>query len=123
MDLIEDNADTSTLVVDPQFVNYQPDGTGDYHLQNTSPAIDAGTSIGAPTTDLDGNPRPQGDGFDIGLYESKVSRALPNLATSAMAVLHISKLAVFLFILGIVFIAGLILWISRKYGFFFFPKK
>jgi len=31
--------------------------SGDYHLQAGSPAIDAGTQAGAPTTDLDGVPR------------------------------------------------------------------
>ena len=30
---------------------------GDFHLQAGSPAIDAGTSDGAPTTDKDGKPR------------------------------------------------------------------
>ena len=30
----------------------------DYHLQAGSPAIDAGTNIGAPTTDFEGNQRP-----------------------------------------------------------------
>jgi parallel beta-helix repeat protein len=41
----------------------------DYHLSATSPAIDAGTSQRAPGTDLDGNPRPYGRGFDMGCYE------------------------------------------------------
>lgn len=41
----------------------------DYHLAPGSPAIDAGTAAGAPATDLDGNPRPQGAGFDVGAYE------------------------------------------------------
>ena len=38
----------------PQFVNYTGDQTGNYHLQSTSPAIDAGTTVGAPRTDFDG---------------------------------------------------------------------
>ena len=41
----------------------------DYHLSVSSPAIDAGTLIDAPTTDLDGNSRPHGNGIDIGAYE------------------------------------------------------
>jgi hypothetical protein len=41
----------------------------DYHLSSTSPAIDKGTATDAPATDLDGNPRPRGAGFDIGCYE------------------------------------------------------
>jgi Protein of unknown function (DUF1565) len=58
-----------TVAKDPLFVNWQANGTGDYHLQPTSPAIDAGTSIAAPSTDFDGNARPLGAGFDIGAYE------------------------------------------------------
>ncbi|NLM72391.1 MAG: hypothetical protein GX181_10605 [Synergistaceae bacterium] len=34
-----------------------------------SPAIDAGTSEGAPATDQRGVKRPQGSGIDIGAYE------------------------------------------------------
>ena len=41
----------------------------DYHLQPTSLAIDTGTALNAPATDLDGNPRPSGTGYDIGAYE------------------------------------------------------
>lgn len=59
----------NTVSADPQFVNYVPDGSGDYHLQATSPAMDAGSSTGAPTTDYDGGLRPVGSGWDIGAYE------------------------------------------------------
>jgi len=49
---------------DPLFVN--PDNS-DYHLQFGSPCIDAGTPIGAPVDDIEGNPR---DEFpDMGAYE------------------------------------------------------
>jgi hypothetical protein len=41
----------------------------DYHLQPGSPAIDAGTSDGAPTTDIEGHGRPCGTEVDIGAYE------------------------------------------------------
>ena len=57
------------MTQDAQFADYQSDGSGNYHLEATSPAIDAGTSIGAPSTDYDGKPRPQGRDFDIGPYE------------------------------------------------------
>jgi len=40
------------ISADPQFVNYQPDGSGDYRLQATSPALGAGVSLGALAADL-----------------------------------------------------------------------
>jgi len=39
------------------------------HLQSGSPCIDSGTCAGAPTTDIDGDPRPTGPGCDIGADE------------------------------------------------------
>ncbi len=42
---------------------------GDHHLQPGSPCIDAGTSDGAPNTDIEGNTRPCWNGIDIGAYE------------------------------------------------------
>ena len=60
---------TNTITADARFVNFKPDGTGDYHLQSDSPCIDKGTAAGAPTTDHDGVHRPQGSAVDIGPYE------------------------------------------------------
>jgi hypothetical protein len=51
--------------VDPFFVNPIAD---DYHILPGSPAIDSGMNVGV-TTDLEGTPRPQGSGYDIGAYE------------------------------------------------------
>ena len=45
----------------------------DLHLLQTTPAVDNGTSVGAPSDDYDGNPRPSGDGYDIGAYEYQSS--------------------------------------------------
>ncbi len=59
----------NSVTANPLFVNNTGDVSGDYHLQTGSPAIDTGTSIGAPSTDYAGNPRPQGAGYDIGAYE------------------------------------------------------
>ena len=42
---------------------------GDYHLRETSLAIDAGTPRGAPVDDLERRKRPQGAADDIGCYE------------------------------------------------------
>jgi parallel beta-helix repeat protein len=44
-------------------------GTGDYRLKTGSPAINTGTSVGAPPADLEGRPRPAGGLFDIGAFE------------------------------------------------------
>ena len=50
------SAGTHDISLDPLFVN--PSG-GDYHLQTTSPCIDAGSNAapGLPATDLEGDPR------------------------------------------------------------------
>jgi hypothetical protein len=54
-------ATPSQLFVDPTHNNYQ--------LPATSPAVNAGTSTDAPSTDILGNPRPSGSAYDIGCYE------------------------------------------------------
>jgi len=58
------NLDTS-----PRFVHA---GLGNYRLADTSPCIGAGKAAGAPSTDIEGNPRPHpaGSNPDIGAYES-----------------------------------------------------
>ncbi|MCX6376351.1 MAG: right-handed parallel beta-helix repeat-containing protein [Armatimonadetes bacterium] len=67
------------ISLDPLFRNAV---VGDYHLLWSSPCIDAGTNVGAPPTDLDGNPRPIDgniDGLavtDIGAYEVAPLRVL-----------------------------------------------
>ena len=58
-----------TITGAPTFVNYTGDATGDYHLSASSPAVNAGTSIGAPSSDFSGGARPQGSAWDIGAYQ------------------------------------------------------
>lgn len=58
------------IVIDPKLVNPAIDpGTADVRLREDSPAVDRGTPSGAPGIDFEGNPRPVGEGFDIGAYE------------------------------------------------------
>jgi parallel beta-helix repeat protein len=67
----ECNSFHKAVIADPQFVN--PTGnffTGDYHLKRGSPALKAGTVIGAPPTDFDGEPRRTNSAPDLGVYES-----------------------------------------------------
>jgi hypothetical protein len=63
---------TANINANPLFVNA---AGGDFHLQDCSLAIDAGTNTGAPTTDLDGNARPFNatglNRVDIGAYEAQ----------------------------------------------------
>ena len=66
----EGNIDADPLFVDPE--------NGDFHLTVDSPCIDAGTLEGAPEFDFEGDPRPQGDGVDMGAdeYSDVVNRLL-----------------------------------------------
>jgi len=60
--------DVNTITQNVQFMQYNINGTGDYHLHVGSPAIGAGADVGAPSIDIDGKPRPQGK-IDIGPYQ------------------------------------------------------
>jgi len=70
-------SESRAVTADPLFVNYNPTGTGDYHLQSGSPAIGAGVaSVPAGTNpgatlgyDFDGNPRPVSGRYDIVVFE------------------------------------------------------
>ena len=60
----------NTVTSDPEFINYTGNETGNYELSATSPARDAGTSVGAPSADFNGNLIPATDmGYDIGAYQ------------------------------------------------------
>ncbi len=50
----------------PQFMD---SSNGNFLLTNTSPAINAGSSVSSPEKDIRGVQRPQGSGVDIGAYE------------------------------------------------------
>jgi hypothetical protein len=56
------------LGAQPQWVN---PFSGDFHLESTSPAIDAADPAATETVDFDGTARPQGAGRDIGAFEFK----------------------------------------------------
>jgi hypothetical protein len=56
---------TINLWGDPAFLD---PGVGDYHITLASAAIDKGADAGV-TTDIDGDPRPVGSGYDLGADE------------------------------------------------------
>ena len=60
------NIDIDDYNPEELFVDYR-----NYDLRHRagSPAIDAGSATLAPSTDINGNRRPQGSGYDIGAYE------------------------------------------------------
>jgi hypothetical protein len=54
-----------SLLGNPQFID---PNNNNFHPKESSPSVDAGVNIDIPE-DIDGNPRPQRDGYDIGPYE------------------------------------------------------
>jgi hypothetical protein len=56
----------SKVKADPQFVSL---ASYDFHLNATSPAVDAATALYVVDTDCDGITRPKGANYDIGAYE------------------------------------------------------
>jgi hypothetical protein len=65
-----------TISADPQLVNYQADGSGNYHLSSSSPAIAAGTLMGVPRIDFDGRIRPTTTPPDIGPYQTNAGQTV-----------------------------------------------
>jgi hypothetical protein len=58
-----------SLPEDPRFINYRPDGSGDYRLQPSSPAVNGGFTDCSPSVAIEGTPRPQGSAVGCGVYE------------------------------------------------------
>jgi hypothetical protein len=88
-DDININDEMSTLLwgegnieLEPYFVEWEE---GDFHLSDYSLCIGAGTSEGAPSTDIEGNPRPDPaeSNPDMGAYEN--SRAEPLHSTISVS--------------------------------------
>jgi len=67
--LLRTGVEEDTIVANPGFLNNRTDGTGDYRLRPSSPALDAGLADRAPSVAIDGIPRPQGRAVDVGVYE------------------------------------------------------
>jgi len=84
---------TGIIDADPLFVD---PANGNYHLQAGSPCINVGTSTGALTSDIDGEVRPMGGGYDIGADEVTGSPPLAVRITSPLdgAVVHGSPVTV-----------------------------
>jgi parallel beta-helix repeat protein len=63
-------AASGTIGADPQFVDYQANGTGNYRLKLSSPGVDKGVTAFAPPGDIDNATRSRGAAPDIGAYEN-----------------------------------------------------
>lgn len=61
--------DTSDLLTGTNGILEDPLLTADYRVPPGSPAVDRGLDVPWLTTDIDGNPRPQGGGYDLGAFE------------------------------------------------------
>lgn len=85
---------SGNITTNPLFVNYQANGSGDYHLTASSPCINTGLSSGTqqpsgttvvfPTIDYDGITRPQAATYDMGAYEYVSAGISPALTGGSM---------------------------------------
>jgi len=63
-----EDARNSGITIEEHSITLDPRLTADFHVQQCSPAIDAGADVGL-TRDFDGTPIPTGSAPDIGAYE------------------------------------------------------
>ena len=81
---LEWNSESGAVTADPQFVNFQLNGSGpwaggtaNYQLAAGSPCIGAGTSVDMPATDFNGVARPADGPYDIGPCQFTSSDTTP----------------------------------------------
>lgn len=74
--------DQHSVVATPAQIFVNP-AAADFHLLAGGSAVNAGTSLFAPSVDLDGVARPQGGAFDIGAYELISSTNPPDPPTNS----------------------------------------
>lgn len=67
------------LLTDPLFTN---PGANNFTLQAGSPAVNAGVTVAAVTTDITGLPRPQDGVYDLGAYERAGGTTPPPVPTA-----------------------------------------
>ena len=83
--LFQEGATSDTLGTVPVLttnVSFVDAANDDFHLLGDSPAIDAGTDVGAPSADFDDVGRPVGVGFDLGAYEYPGPLLPPRIAAA-----------------------------------------
>ncbi|HET9183953.1 MAG TPA: DUF1565 domain-containing protein [Candidatus Angelobacter sp.] len=65
-----------TIAADPLLIDYQADGSGNYHVSRSSPAVAAGTLMSAPPIDFDGRIRSTTTPPDVGPYQTGAGEAV-----------------------------------------------
>ncbi|MFW6154714.1 MAG: PKD domain-containing protein [Planctomycetota bacterium] len=74
--VVDHNIELTDTLSDQIFVDWR---NGDVHLLADGPAVDTGSGTLAPSTDIEGVSRPQGDGYDIGAYEYEDLNVAPTV--------------------------------------------
>jgi hypothetical protein len=82
------DANGPSIPTDPLFVNLS---LGDFHIQSTSPARNAGTNLECPITDYDGQSRPQESICDIGMDEFVAAPPPPTFSVQDIKWLNLSN--------------------------------